>query len=211
MIDWRDFSDDGLTPPLRAARELFARHGYHATPIRAIAEAADLSVPGLYHHYPSKQAILDALVTAVMGQMLAHTRAADEAASTPGTGHTGGAAEYASNRFDNVVEALLHFHMRRRDDAFVASTEMRSMAPDVLSRHIAQRDEQQEMLRMIIADGIAAGVFDCPHAGDAARAVASLCVSVAGWYRPDGPMPDGELVRRHIAISRRIIGAPEKT
>lgn len=196
MTEWRDFSDDGLTPPLRAARALFARHGYHATSIRAIADAAGLSVPGLYHHHRSKQAILDALVANAMAQMLAHTRRARDAA---------GAA--AADRFDNVVECLLRFHMQRRDDAFVASTEMRSMQPDVLRRHIAQRDEQQRMLERIIEQGVAEGAFRCPHADDAARAVASLCVAVAGWYRPGGRLPDDELVHRHVAIARRIAGA----
>ena len=41
-----------------------------------IAEAAGLSVPGLYHHYRSKQAILAALVDTAMAEMLANTAAA---------------------------------------------------------------------------------------------------------------------------------------
>jgi len=197
MTDWRDFSDDGLTPTLRAARALFARSGYHATSIRAIADAAGLSVPGLYHHHKSKQAILGALVDETMGRMLAHSRAAvDDADGT------------ALGRFDNLIECLLRFHMQRRDDAFVASTEMRSMAEPLLSRHIAQRDEQQDMIAQVITQGVEDGTFQCRHVGDAARAAASLCVAVADWYRPDGPLSPHGVVARQLAIARRIAGAP---
>ena len=129
--DWRDFSDDGLNPMLRAARELFARHGYHATSIRSIAKLAGLSVPGLYHHYESKQAILDALVSTGIALMLAHTQAADR--ESDGT---------AIGRFNNVIDCLLRYHMFRRDEAFIASSEMRSMEPDVRRRHVAARDVQ---------------------------------------------------------------------
>ncbi len=197
MTDWRDFSDDGLTPTLRAARTLFARSGYHATSIRAIADAAGLSVPGLYHHHKSKQAILGALVDRTMERMLAHSRAA--LADADGT---------ALGRFDNLMECMLRFHMQRRDDAFVASTEMRSMAEPVLNRHISRRDEQQRMIAQAIAQGVDDGVFRCPHVGDAARAAASLCVAVADWYRPDGPLPPDQVVSRQLAIARRVAGAP---
>lgn len=195
MQAWKDFSQDTLTPPLRAARELFALHGYHGTSIRTIAEHAGLSVPGLYHHHYAKQSILAALVTNAMTEMLAHTRAAD--AASDGT---------ADGRFDNVVECLLRFHMQRRDDAFVASTEMRSMDETVRRAHVAQRDEQENMIVEIIEQGVADGTFRCRHVDDAARAVSSLCVSVATWYRPDGPSSTDQIVERHLEIARRIAG-----
>ena len=197
MADWRTFADDDLDDTLRAARSLFATHGYDGTSIRAIAAAVGKSVPGVYHHYASKQVILDQIVSRAIGTMLVHTRAAD--ADSDGT---------AAGRFDQVIEALLRFHMERRDDAFVASTEMRSMEGSVLRRHVAQRDEQQAMIRGIIEQGVAAGVFDCRSPGDAARAVSSLCVSVASWYRPDGLLSVDEIAERYGEFARGMIGAP---
>jgi AcrR family transcriptional regulator len=47
---------------LRAASRLFARHGYRGTSLASIAEAAGLSQPGLLHHFPSKQALLLAVL-----------------------------------------------------------------------------------------------------------------------------------------------------
>lgn len=195
MLDWRDFSTEDLDAPLLAARQLFARHGYHGTSIRAIAEGAGLSVPGLYHHYPSKQVILEKLVAHAIGQMLAHTHAAD--AASDGS---------ALSRFNNVVECLLRFHLQRREDAFIASSEMRSMEAPVRRAHVAQRDEQQAMLQDIIEQGVSQGLFICDHPRDAARAIASLCVSVASWYTPNGQLPMEQVVQRYRQFARGIAG-----
>lgn len=196
MDNWREFGPDELTPPLRAALAVFARHGYHGASIRTIAESAGLSVPGLYHHYRSKQAILAAVVEAAMSEMLAHTAAAAE-----------DAGESPVARFDNVVECLARFHMARRDHAVVASTEMRSMNPDVREHHVSQRDAQQSMLEEVISAGVQSGDFSCRHPEDAARAIASLCVSIASWYRPDGPLSDDDVVARHLEFARGMVGA----
>ncbi|MGN0100401.1 MAG: TetR/AcrR family transcriptional regulator [Dietzia sp.] len=194
--NWREFGDDALSPPLRAALGVFARHGYHGASIRMIAEAAGLSVPGLYHHYRSKQAILAALVDAAMAEMLGNTAAAaDDAGDDPVT------------RFENVVECLARFHMARRDQAFVASTEMRSMDPEVRAHHVAQRDAQQAMIEDAIRAGVESGDFSCEYPVDAARAIASLCVSIANWYRPDGPLSADDVACRHVEFARRMVGA----
>ena len=198
VADWRQFGPDGLSAPLRAALEVFARHGYHGASIRMIAEAANLSVPGLYHHYRSKQALLAAVVDAAMQEMIAHTSAAVEA---------GG--DQPVERFHNVVECLARFHMARRDHAFVASTEMRSMDPDVRAHHISQRDAQQAMIEDAIRDGVASGEFSCTYPEDAARAISSLCVSIASWYRPDGPLTADDVVARHVQFARAMVGATE--
>lgn len=54
-----------LTPPiLRAALELFAERGYHATNVPLIAEHARVSVGTLYHYFENKEHV----VTAHCGQ-----------------------------------------------------------------------------------------------------------------------------------------------
>jgi AcrR family transcriptional regulator len=45
-----------------AALDLFARQGFAGTSVREIARAAGLSDGGLYRHFPSKQAVFDALL-----------------------------------------------------------------------------------------------------------------------------------------------------
>lgn len=193
--EWREFDDDHLDVSLRAALGCFAAHGYHGTSIRMVADAAGLSVPGLYHHHRSKQDLLDKVVGAAMRELLAHTHAAESDSDGSPTG-----------RFDNIVTALILFHLARRQQAFVASTEMRSMDPEVRAVHVSSRDEQQKMIAAAIADGVATGDFECDSPIDAARAVSSLCVSIANWYRPGGALEPEAIVEQYLGFCRRIAG-----
>jgi AcrR family transcriptional regulator len=40
------------------ASEMFLKHGYDNTPMSQLAKELGLSKAGLYHHYPSKEALL---------------------------------------------------------------------------------------------------------------------------------------------------------
>lgn len=194
VVDWRTYGAPSLPRVLEAALGRFAEQGYHGTSIRDLAADAGLSVPGVYHHYRSKQEILLALMMAVMDELLERSAAA--LASAP---------EDPSARFDALVESLLRFHMVRRRQAFVGSSEIRSLAPENRRRYVARRDEQQRMLDRVVGEGAADGVFRTPYPEDAARAVASLCVGVASWYRDDGPLTPDELVRRHLELARGLV------
>jgi AcrR family transcriptional regulator len=56
---------------LDAARRLFAEEGFHAASVSALAKACRLTKAGLYHYFPSKQAILHALHREVADQAVA--------------------------------------------------------------------------------------------------------------------------------------------
>lgn len=196
MDDWRDYPPAVLPRVLEAALHRFAAQGYHGTSIRDLAADAGLSVPGLYHHHRSKQDILLALMMAVMDELLERSAAA--LASAGGD---------PSTQFDALVESLLRFHMFRRRQAFVASSEIRSLDAVHRDVYVERRDEQQRMLDRILAAGTDSGVFSTAYPMDAARAVASLCVGVASWYREDGPLAPDELVRRHLVLARGLVGA----
>lgn len=64
-------SHEPLLPPddsstrdriLNAAMQLFADRGFGATPIKAIARACNLSDAGVFHYFPTKREILEALL-----------------------------------------------------------------------------------------------------------------------------------------------------
>ncbi len=188
---------DRPAPPriLAAALAAFAERGYHGTSIRDIAAGAGLSVPGVYHHYRSKQEVLGALVVAIMSDLLARSRTAVAGVEEP------------SARFDVLVEELLRFHMERREDAFVASSEIRSLEPDLRERYVALRDEQQAMILDAVEAGVASGAFATAYPVEAARSVAVLCVGVATWYRADGPSSPDDLVARHLRLARALVEA----
>ena len=55
---------------LEAAAHLFAERGFHAVGIDDIGAAAGISGPGVYRHFSSKQALLEALCDRAMTAML---------------------------------------------------------------------------------------------------------------------------------------------
>ncbi|MGA9872404.1 MAG: TetR/AcrR family transcriptional regulator [Rhodococcus sp. (in: high G+C Gram-positive bacteria)] len=193
---WREYEPSQLPKPLAAALAAFVDQGYHGASIRDIATRAGLSVPGLYHHYPSKQALLVGLTSVAMTELLDRSRSAEaEAGPDPRA------------RFDAVVESLLRFHMFRQQESFIASSEIRSMEPGARAEYIDRRDEQQRQVDRIVAEGVEAGLFRLNNPGDVSRAVVTMCVAVAGWYRADGPLTPDELVARYGEIARNMVRA----
>lgn len=77
----RSRGDESKQVILTVARELFAKRGYRGTSLASIAEAAGLSQAGLLHHYPSKTALLLAV--------LASRDSADESLCSPATDEPG--------------------------------------------------------------------------------------------------------------------------
>ncbi|GAC67071.1 putative TetR family transcriptional regulator [Gordonia soli NBRC 108243] len=192
---WRDYGEPELPVPLAAALAAFAEHGYHGTSVREIAARANLSVPGLYHHYPSKQSLLQGLLERTMTDLLHRSElAVREAGDQP------------VDQFDAVVESLLRFHMYRREQAFVGSTEIRSLDDGYRDTYIGHRDRQQRMVDEIVFAGVAAGDFTTQYPKDASRAVATMCVGVSTWFKLDGELAADELIARNRQIARDAIG-----
>jgi AcrR family transcriptional regulator len=54
---------------LRAARALFARHGYEATSVDQIAEKAGATRGALYHHFDAKRDVLLAVLDDMQGEL----------------------------------------------------------------------------------------------------------------------------------------------
>jgi len=194
--DWRDYAVDDLPPMLASALECFMEHGYHGTTIRQLAARTGLSVPGLYHYYPSKQALLVAIASHAMNDLwIRSEQAIAEAGSDP------------SRQFDLLVECLVLFHARRRGQAFIAFSEIRSLEPDARAAHIAARDRQQHLMDSILEEGTAAGIFTAPHPREAGTAVVIMCTGVAQWFRLDGELSPEELAERYRVIARMAVGA----
>src|ERR1700728_44196 len=124
--NWRDFTDPTVPPLLQKALAEFVKHGYHGTSIRMLASNVGISVAGLYHHYPSKQAIIVQIMELAMADLYERSLGALEEAG-----------EVIEERFRLHVECLVLFHAHRADLAFVAATEIRALEPEARQRHIA--------------------------------------------------------------------------
>jgi AcrR family transcriptional regulator len=61
---------------IEVATRLFAEHGYEGTSIEAVLAAAGVSRGALYHHFPGKEALFEAVVVAVSDQVTVDLAAA---------------------------------------------------------------------------------------------------------------------------------------
>lgn len=195
MHKWREFDEPRLSPILTTSLECFVRGGYHGTSIRQLADAAGLSVPGLYHHFPSKQAILVALDRFAMSSLWERSQAA-----------LADGEQDSLSRFDRLIECLLLVHANSSKLAFIAFSEIRSLQGDYRLEHIEARDRQQRLLDDVITQGAADRHFATEHPLDAARAITTICTGVSQWYRPGGELDPTGVAERYGEICRHAAG-----
>lgn len=199
VSNWRTYKTPLLPSILQAALERFVHDGFHGTSIRHLAQAAGLSVPGLYHHYESKQAILAEIDRLAMEDLWNRSVAA--LADGP---------QEPIARFERLVECLLLFHAQQSNIAFIAFSEIRSLQGETREAHIAARDRQQQLLDEVVAECVADGSFATKFPRDASRAITTICTGVSQWYRRGGELDPTGVAERYGEICRHAAGIPVK-
>jgi AcrR family transcriptional regulator len=195
VSDWRNFPPTlDLDPVLGAAADSFVTLGYHGTTMREIARRADLSVPGLYHHYPSKQNMLVAVLDAIMADLRWRVNAADA---------EGG--EDPVLRLELLVRSLVLYHCHRKGLGLIASSEMRSLEPASRRRIAAQRTEVQRMVDTAVLDGAARGLFRTRYPLDASRALVTMAIAVANWFQMALPLTPDDVAERYVEYALSVV------
>lgn len=197
VINWRTYDTPLLSPILHAALDSFVQGGFHGTTIRQLASAAGLSVPGLYHHFDSKHAILAEIDRLAMDDLWRRSVAALE----------DGPQEPIA-RFERLIECLLLFHAHQSDIAFIAFSEIRSLQGQFREAHISARDRQQKLLDRTVGECVADGSFTTRFPRDASRAITTICTGVSQWYRSGGELDPAGVADRYGEICRHAAGFP---
>jgi len=171
-----------------AALELFARLGYHATSMRAIAAAARVQPAAIYHWYSSKEAILVSLQDDFMERLTANVVAAMERHDRP-------ALRLAAAVREHVV-----FHGLHPRAAFVTDSEIRALTEAPRRELIAKRDDYQAIFSATIRDGIRDGSLRASDAHVATYAILLQCTGVALWFDPRGPLKLEQVAELHVEL-----------
>ncbi len=172
----------------RAAVELFARRGYHATSMRAIASAARVQPAAIYHWYPSKEAILVQLQDDFMEQLTEKVLAAMDRHPRP-------ALQLAAAVHEHVV-----FHGLHRREAFVTDSEIRALPRGPRRALIAKRDDYQAIFSEMIDAGIGDGSLHVTDSHVATYAILLQCTGVALWFDPNGPLTLEQVADLHVEL-----------
>lgn len=187
---------DGSVEAIRnAALAVFGEQGFAGSSIRELAAAANMSVAGIYHHFPSKLEILFDLMTRTMEGLVERTdRALDEAGVDAGS------------RLVAAVRAHVLFHMDERAASYVYNTELRSLDSRRREKIVAQRDAYQRTWFEIVSEGRRRGEFDVDDVAAVTRALLTMCTAVYSWYRKDGPSSPDEIAEFYAGMARRMVG-----
>ncbi len=178
-----------------AAADRFFVQGFEATTVREIAGDLDIRAASIYHHYADKQQILYDLVSSTMTLLETGVGEAVRAETDP------------SSRLTAFVVHHVALHALRPREATLGETELRSLAGERRDGVIALRDAYEALLRDVLADGAAAGVFVLDDPVLARFAIVAMCTNVGIWYRPDGRLDLSEVAARYAAMAHRVAGA----
>jgi AcrR family transcriptional regulator len=91
---------------IAAGRELFGKHGYDATSIGAILEAAGVARGALYHHFASKEALFDAVLDRVVAEIAGAAAEAARAGRDPVEGLRAGCAAWLRMALDPGIQRI---------------------------------------------------------------------------------------------------------
>lgn len=183
---------------IAAAVQNFTARGYHGTSMRDIAGAAGVTVASIYHHFASKQEILQHVMVATMADLLDATRRSVEEAVAAGR-------DTPTGKLDALVDAWLIFHTTRQAEALIGASELRSLDEEGRARVVGLRDEQESLVRSIVDEGVAQGVFATSYPREAARAIIEMGYSVSSWYRLGGELSPEEMSVRYRELARGTV------
>ncbi|MGH3026876.1 MAG: TetR/AcrR family transcriptional regulator [Gaiellaceae bacterium] len=187
---------DGSVEAIRnAALSVFGEQGFAGSSIRELAASSNMSVAGIYHHFPSKLEILFDLMTRTMEGLVDRTNSALDEAGVD-----------AGSRLAAAVRAHVLFHTEERAASFVYNTELRSLDPRRREKIVAQRDAYQRTWFEIVSEGRRRGEFDVDDVAAVTRALLTMCTAVYSWYRKDGPSTPDEIADFHCEMARRMVG-----
>ena len=178
---------------LDAALTLFAERGYHGTALSQIAEALGIRTPSLYNHMSSKQQLLETILTRTLDDVLGDFTAAVAGVEDP------------AERLRRATRVYALRHATHRREALVVNRDTTSLPEPSLTTMRERRREHERAIRSIIVDGAEAGVFNVGNPALASFAILEMSVSIARWFREDGPLTAGQVADEYAEFALRIV------
>jgi len=183
---------------LAIAANLFAERGLRATTVRDIADAAGILSGSLYHHFDSKESMVDEILRAFLDALFDRYRGIVAQRLGPrGTLEAVVVASFEAIDEHHAAVAIYQAEARRLADqprfAYIGErlVEFRRLWHDVLDAGIAdgsfRPDLDVELSYRFLRDTVWVGV---------------------GWYRPGGKLTIDAIARQYLAIVLDGIAAP---
>lgn len=185
---------------LAKARVLFGRKGYSETTIKDISIAYGCEPANIYNYFPSKEAILFAVLHEETQRLVSKIRFLEDDEETHPV---------------EQIKALFKVHGEvalgeMKPGKLIYDTELMRLKKEHQNKIIELRDEYDEILRSIIKRGINLGVFKEADVSITSYAIASTIMRLRVWYKPKGRLSKNEIITCLWKFVLRALGCDEK-
>ncbi len=171
---------------LRRAIELFNEQGYEATSMADLAKDLGLSKSAIYHHVPSKEALLSAaLDEALDGLAAVVATAAAETGTSAGQRLRTALEQSVHILTDHLPAVTLLLRVRGNSAIEVAAVTRRREISDTFATLVRAAVEEGSLRAEVSADVISRLLF-------------GMVNSLVEWYRPGGSV-DADVLARAVA------------
>jgi AcrR family transcriptional regulator len=185
---------------LAIAAGLFAERGLRATTVRDIADAAGILSGSLYHHFDSKESMVDEILRDFLDGLFDRYRTI--------------VAEDLGPRATLEAVVVASFEAIDQDHSAVAiyQAEARRLAEQPRFAYIGERlTEFRRLWHDVLRAGIADGSFRADLDVELSYRFLRDTVWVGvGWYRPGGKLTIDDIARQYLAIVLDGIAAPRR-
>jgi TetR/AcrR family transcriptional repressor of nem operon len=103
--------------------EVFNRKGYHNTSMQDLAKATGLQKAGLYHHYPTKQLLMDSVLDFAMQHFRSYVLAVAKDTSLP-----------VEQRFEKMLRRQRRLAMLQRQGCFFANIALETGRDEIFNK-----------------------------------------------------------------------------
>jgi len=175
---------------LQIAADLFADRGYNATTVRDIADEAGILSGSLYHHFDSKESMIDAILSSFIEQTLDRY----EAVVGEGKGPTA--------TYEGLVRASLDAMVDSRSAILIYQNEARFLAVQPRFAYLLDAHRRFERIWAdVLEEGIAAGEFrDSIDPKLVYRLIRDTIWAAPRWYRLGGSLKPERITEQYVAV-----------
>lgn len=175
---------------VKLAAELFAEKGFQATTVRNIADEAGILSGSLYHHFDSKESIVDEILSTFFDQLMAADRAAIARGGDPRETIT----ELVKVAFGTLEPHRAAITVLQNDWNYLKSM-------DRFQYLIKAEDEVEEIWVTSIRQGQQTGLFrDDMDARLTYRMIRDTIWVAVRWFQPGGPFNAEDLSDHYLKV-----------
>lgn len=175
---------------LAIAADLFADRGYVATTVRDIADEAGILSGSLYHHFDSKESMIDEILSTFIGQTLASY----ESVIAEGKG--------PKETFEGLVRTSLESMVESRSAILIYQNEARFLAAQPRFSYLTGAHRKFEKIWTdVLKKGVKSGEFrDSIDPKLVYRLVRDTVWTAPRWYRPGGSLKPEKIIAQYMAV-----------